>query len=132
MKSNEGFKIESLVIYALTIVAGSMQPLKRYQNMWWTTIMKSLMEKVEIANQNSRKWHLERKISKGNVIQLTNWITKINFEKFYFKREKPNIRIKHQRIERHSMEGVFTKVKLQVCNVSIIEIVNKWDDIEAQ
>ena len=47
---------------------------------------KSLMEKVAIANENSRKWHIEREMSiyEGDVAPLTNLISKININKPYF------------------------------------------------
>ena len=56
------------------------------------------MEKVVIANENSMKWHIERnEYNEGDVILLTNWISKINIKKFYFKREKQKKGTKHQR-----------------------------------
>ena len=37
---------------------------------------RSLMEKMEIASKNSRKWHFERnKNNEGDVVLLTNWIS---------------------------------------------------------
>ena len=43
---------------------------------------KSLMEKVAIATEKSRKRHLERnEYKESNVVLLTNWISKINIKK---------------------------------------------------
>ena len=79
---------------------------------------RSLMEKVAIAAENLRRRHLERnKYNEGDVVQLTNWISKISIKKLYFKREKPKIGAKHQRTKRHNIKGVVTKVKHQVCYV---------------
>ena len=87
---------------------------------------KSEMENVAIANENSRKLHIERsEYNEGNVDLLANWISKINIKKSYFKREKPKKGTKHQRVEIHEIKGVVTKAKLQICNARIIEIVNK-------
>ena len=50
---------------------------------------KSLIENVAIANENSRKWHIEREMSEyneGDVALLINWISKINITKIYLKR----------------------------------------------
>ena len=42
---------------------------------------KSLMEKVAITDENSRKWHLERnEYDEGDVALLANWISKINIK----------------------------------------------------
>ena len=39
---------------------------------------KILMEKVAIVAENSRKRHFERnKYNEGDVVQLTNWISKL-------------------------------------------------------
>ena len=42
----------------------------------------------------------ENEYNEGDVVLITNWISKISIKKHYFKREKPKKRIKHQRIER--------------------------------
>ena len=92
---------------------------------------KSLMEKVAIATEKSRKRHLERnEYKKSDFVLLTNWISKINIKKPYFKREKPKKGTKHQRAERYDIKGIVTKVKHQVCYVKIIEIVNEREEIE--
>ena len=92
---------------------------------------KSLMEKVAIATEKSRKRHLERnEYKESDVVLLTNWISKINIKKPYFKREKPKKGTKHQRAERHDIKGIVTKVKHQLCYVKIIDIVNEREDIE--
>ena len=94
---------------------------------------KSLMEKVAIATEKSRKRHLKwNEYKESDVVLLTNWISKINIKKPYFKREKSKKGTKHQkqRAERHDIKGIVTKVKHQVCYVKIIEIVNEREDIE--
>ena len=97
---------------------------------------KSLMEKVVIANENSRKRHFEKEIS-IMIVMLSN--SQISMKKRYFKREKPYFKrektkkgTKHQRTEKHDIKGVDTKVKYQVCKIRIIEITNEREDIEAQ
>ena len=94
---------------------------------------KSLMKKVVIANENSRKWHLERyEHNQCDVVLLTNWILEFNIKKFYFKRKKSKKGTKHQRTERNDIEGVVTKAKFQIFYARIIEIINERKDIEAQ
>ena len=68
----------------------------------------------------------------GDVVLLTNWISKINIKKSYPKREKPKKGTMHQKAERHEIKGVVTKAKLQICNLRIIEIANEREDIGAQ
>ena len=64
---------------------------------------KILKEKVVIANEKSRKRHLERnEYKESDVVLLTNWISKINIKK-YFKRKKPTKGTKHQRTERYDI-----------------------------
>ena len=42
---------------------------------------RSLIEKVAVANENSRKRHLERnEYNEGDAVPLTNWKSKINFK----------------------------------------------------
>ena len=93
---------------------------------------KSLMLKVAISTEKSRKRHLERETNIRIVMLSYEQIgyKKINIKKPYFKREKPKKGTKHQRAERHDIKGIVTKVKHQVCYVKIIEIVNEREDIE--
>ena len=75
---------------------------------------KSLMEKVVIVTENSKKWYLERnEYNEGDVVLIINWISKINTKKPYFKSEKPKKGTKHQRPERNYIKGVVAKVKQQ-------------------
>ena len=86
---------------------------------------------MAIVTEKSRKRHFERnEYKESDVVLLTNWISKINIKKPYFKREKPKKGTKHQRAERHDIKGIVTKVKHQVCYVKIIDIVNEREDIE--
>ena len=63
--------------------------------------------------------------NKGDIIRLTNWKSKINIQKPYFKREKPKKGIKYLRAERHDIKEAVTKAKFQICYDRIIEIVNE-------
>ena len=74
---------------------------------------KSLMEKVLITNEKSKKRNFEwNKYNEGDVTILTNWILKINI-KNYTSREKSKKGTKFQRSKRHYIKGVVAKVKLQ-------------------
>ena len=74
---------------------------------------KSLMEKVAIATEKSRKRHLERnEYKESDVVLLTNWISKINIKKPYFKREKPKKGTKHQRAESREQRDMILKESL--------------------
>ena len=85
---------------------------------------RSLMEKVAIATENSRKRNFERnKYNEGDVVQLTNWISKLSLRN-HTSREKPKKGTKHQRTERHDIRGVITNGNHQICYIRIIEIVN--------
>ena len=71
---------------------------------------KSLLEKMAIATEKSRKRYFKRnEYKEGDVVLLTNWISKINIKKPYFKWEKSKKGTKHQRAERHDIKGVITK-----------------------
>ena len=63
--------------------------------------------------------------NEGDVVLLTNWKSKININKPYFKKKKLAKRIKKQRTERYDIIGVVNKEKIQICNVRIIEITMK-------
>ena len=55
------------------------------------------MEEVNITNENFRKRNFERnEYHEGDVVLLTNSISKINIKKPYFKREKPKKGAKHK------------------------------------
>ena len=49
---------------------------------------KSLIGKVAIVTENSKKWYLERnEYNEGDIVLIINWISKINTKKPYFKSE---------------------------------------------
>ena len=62
---------------------------------------KSLMEngncKWEFKEVTPRK---KNEYNEGDVVLITNWISKISIKKHYFKREKPKKRTKHQGTDR--------------------------------
>ena len=57
------------------------------------------MEKVAFATEKSRRIHQERnEYNEGDVVLLTNWISKVNIKKPYFKSgTKKELRIKELR-----------------------------------
>ena len=60
---------------------------------------KSLMGKVEIAAENSRMRHFERnKYNEGDVVQITNWISKLSLRN-HTSKDKPKKKINLQRTE---------------------------------
>ena len=61
---------------------------------------------------------------------IPNWINWLNQKKPYFKRIKPIKICKYQRQERFYIKANITKVKHQVCNAEVKEIVNEMKDIE--
>ena len=67
-------------LYISTIVAESIQQLKIYpKHVMDNYNDRSLMEKVAIVAENSRKRHFERnKYNEGDVVLLTNWISKLS------------------------------------------------------
>ena len=95
-------------------------------------LYESLMEKVAIATENSRKRHFERnKYNEGDIVQLTNWISKLSLRN-HTPREKPKKGTNLQWTERRDIKGVITNGNHQICYVRIIEITNQIEDIEAQ
>ena len=92
---------------------------------------KSLIVKVTIVTENSRKWHIERnEYNEGDVVLLASWISKINIKKPYFKREKLKKGTKHQRTERHGIKGIVTKVKHLVWNVRRLRLSMKENTLK--
>ena len=88
---------------------------------------------MAIAAKNSRKRHFERnKYNEGDVVLLTNLISKLSLRNHTSKEKKPKKRTRHQRTERHDIKGVITNGNHQICDVGIIEIVNERKFIEAQ
>ena len=91
-----------------------------------------LIEKVAIAAENSKMQHLERnKYNEGDVVQLTNWISKLSLRNHNSK-ERNQRKEKSIKEQRHDIKGVITNGNHKICYVKIIEIVNERKDIEAQ
>ena len=94
---------------------------------------KSLMENVKIANENSRKWDLER--NENSEVILSFWqirCQKLTLNNPTQKERNQRKELSIKKTERHDIKGVVTKVNNQVCYIRIIEIFNEREDIEVQ
>ena len=69
-----------MAIYIFSIIAGSIKLLKRYpKHVMDNYNDRSLIKKVAIAAENSRKRHfLRNKYNEGDYALLTNWISKLS------------------------------------------------------
>ena len=74
--------------------------------MLWIIIAIYFRKKGGNSTKKSRKRHNKNENNESDVVLPTNWISKINIKKSYFKREKLKKGTKHRRTERHDIKGV--------------------------